>query len=221
MGHARSTRRQWTAVVTASGVLALALSMSPGMLRAAMAQAAGGQLPVSQATCDEFAHSSLLGELDCMRAGHADCPRTDLSTLFGGCSYDDEDRMRRDVGLVDGGPLPSEPVVDAAYARAHPARYPLAAFKNGHEGEVLLTVDVSAEGRALGVSVKKFSDYRDLDSAAMEWMRTLRFTPAMADGVPVVGRVQVPVRFIMGGRTYAPGMGTDIAAEPPEPDAAH
>jgi protein TonB len=43
--------------------------------------------------------------------------------------------------------------------------------------------------------VKRSSGYEILDKAAMEAVERWKFKPAMADGFPVEGEVEVPIRF--------------------------
>lgn len=169
----------------------------------------------SQEACDERAHTRLLDEVECRRNATGTCERRTLAPPMDSCTFTNEDALRRQVGLVEGGALPTEPVMQPQDSRHPVARYPLAAFKNGIEGQVTLRVDVSAEGGTTGVGILRSSRDRDLDRSAMEWMRTMRFTPAKLEGAPVIGRLLVPVSFVIGGRAYSAGMGTDIPALPP------
>jgi protein TonB len=77
----------------------------------------------------------------------------------------------------------------------NPPKYPPAAFRQGIEGEVILIVDVDAQGNVTDVSVEKSSRNRDLDRAAMEAARKWRFNPSTVNGQPAAGRVRVPVAF--------------------------
>ena len=81
---------------------------------------------------------------------------------------------------------------------ARPA-YPLAARLRGYEGMVLLSVDVSAEGRVDGLTVKRSSGYEVLDRSALEAVRTWTFEPARRMGRPVGMRVDIPVKFVLHG----------------------
>ena len=73
--------------------------------------------------------------------------------------------------------------------------YPSEARMAHQEGAVLLSVEVSADGRATEVSLKHSSGYPLLDRAAIEAVREWIFQPAQAAGLPVSSRVDVPVRF--------------------------
>ncbi|NZA26042.1 energy transducer TonB [Luteimonas sp. SJ-92] len=78
-------------------------------------------------------------------------------------------------------------------------RYPSAALRRGESGEVLLRVEVAADGRARAVEVVRSSSSRALDRAAVAAVRRWRFQPALHDGRPVAGTVQVPIDFSPGG----------------------
>jgi protein TonB len=73
--------------------------------------------------------------------------------------------------------------------------YPLASKRRHEEGEVRLTVTVSAEGRPLRVSLSRSSGHPLLDQAAIDAVRTWTFEPARASGVAVTSEVVVPVRY--------------------------
>lgn len=74
-------------------------------------------------------------------------------------------------------------------------KYPAQALRNGDHGTVLVSVEISADGVPSAVEVAKSSGSRQLDRAAVEAVRRWRFRPAMADGRPTSGRVQVPISF--------------------------
>ena len=156
--------------------------------------------PPTQQQCDILAQQRLLDEVDCLRTGQGQCERTDLAGLKSGCSFGNEVALRGSVGLIANAPLPSMPAPDPSQTRVRWARYPLAAFREGREGEGQFLVDVDAQGRTFGASVLRTSGHRDLDRSGLEWIRTLRFIPAMAGGIPVAGRIRMPVKFDIGGR---------------------
>ncbi len=81
---------------------------------------------------------------------------------------------------------------------ARPA-YPLAARLRGYEGMVLLSVDVSADGRVDGLTVKRSSGHDVLDRSALEAVRTWTFEPARRMGRPIRMRVDIPVKFVLHG----------------------
>ena len=89
-----------------------------------------------------------------------------------------------------------EATVDATARNMNPPKYPPAAFRAGIQGQVILVVDVSAEGGVTNVGVEKSARNRDLDRAAMEAARGWKFNPAKCtDGRRVAGRVRIPVDF--------------------------
>ncbi len=76
----------------------------------------------------------------------------------------------------------------------------MVARRLGIEGEVLLEVVVSPEGRASTVRVARSSGYSPLDESALRTVReSWRFHPAERDGKPRESRVIVPVRFQLTG----------------------
>jgi len=60
---------------------------------------------------------------------------------------------------------------------------------------VVLRVDVDATGRPYNVAVIERSGSRDLDRAATDAVRQWRFTPAMSNGQPAPGTIEVPFDF--------------------------
>ena len=82
-----------------------------------------------------------------------------------------------------------------------PPRYPFSARRRGQEGRVVLRVEVDPAGHAADVIVARSSGISVLDKAAADAVRRWRFQPARRGGVPVVGRIEVPILFRLG----APG----------------
>ena len=98
-------------------------------------------------------------------------------------------------------PLPASAAGDRSVPQpvSSPApRYPRAAQRRGESGTVLLRVHVGADGRPVAVDLVQSSHSRDLDRAAAEAVRRWRFRPALRDGQPVPGIVQIPVTFNLG-----------------------
>lgn len=60
---------------------------------------------------------------------------------------------------------------------------------------MLLRVHVGADGVPYAVDLVSGSGSRHLDRAATDAVRKWRFRPAMRDGRPVSGAVQVPISF--------------------------
>lgn len=72
----------------------------------------------------------------------------------------------------------TEPVFNADYLNNPPPVYPQAAKRQNIEGEVLLKVEVSEEGRAGDVSIAKSSGSSILDYAAISAVKRWKFIPA-------------------------------------------
>ncbi|MGY3232967.1 protein TonB [Luteibacter sp. HA06] len=72
-------------------------------------------------------------------------------------------------------------------------RYPMAAIRAQHEGQVILNVTVTQDGDVTGVSVGHSSGDLDLDHAAEEAVRGWRF--AAADSRPSSYTADLPIRF--------------------------
>ncbi|SLN76677.1 energy transducer TonB [Oceanibacterium hippocampi] len=79
-------------------------------------------------------------------------------------------------------------------------RYPFIARRNGQEGRVLLRLRVSASGDVSGIEIAATSGFPLLDKAAVEAVRTWRYTPASRAGRPVEARLEVPVVFRLTDR---------------------
>jgi len=73
--------------------------------------------------------------------------------------------------------------------------YPRLAIKQGIEGDVALNVRVSESGHVAQVSIMSPSGSTLLDNAAVESVRTWRFTPAYRDGRPSETVTTVPIQF--------------------------
>lgn len=73
--------------------------------------------------------------------------------------------------------------------------YPPAALRHGESGTVVLRVDVDTAGQPSAVTLIQRSGSRDLDRAATVAVRRWRFTPAMANGQPIPGSIEVPFEF--------------------------
>jgi len=89
----------------------------------------------------------------------------------------------------------TEPAFNAAYLKNPPPVYPQAARIQNIEGEVLLKVEVSEEGRAESISVAKSSGSSLLDYAAISAVKKWKFIPAKQGEDKVVASVVVPIIF--------------------------
>jgi protein TonB len=79
---------------------------------------------------------------------------------------------------------------------AHPV-YPLVARLRGYEGVVLLSAEVSVDGRVGGLKIKRSSGYTALDRSALEAVKTWKFEPGRKMGKPTGMWVDVPVKFLL------------------------
>ena len=79
-------------------------------------------------------------------------------------------------------------------------RYPRSARLRGHQGRVVLRVEVTLEGAAASVRVASSSGFSELDAAALRAVRRWRFAPARRAGVAVAGAVEVPIVFRLTDR---------------------
>jgi len=76
-------------------------------------------------------------------------------------------------------------------------RYPEDARRRGHEGTVVLSVRVAADGTVIDLRVFRSSGHGTLDRAARGTVRGWRFHPATRAGVPVRGQARVAIRFAL------------------------
>jgi protein TonB len=60
---------------------------------------------------------------------------------------------------------------------------------------VLIRIDVDSSGRPHSMDIIRASGSRHLDRAALVAARSWRFQPALRDGQPVQGSVNVPISF--------------------------
>jgi protein TonB len=75
-------------------------------------------------------------------------------------------------------------------------RYPHYARRQRYEGCADILVDVDAHGSATAVSLHRSSGYQILDDAALEAVRSWRFTPGRdRNGREIKSTVIIPVRF--------------------------
>jgi protein TonB len=84
-----------------------------------------------------------------------------------------------------------------AYKRNPKPIYPQSARQLGQEGTVILTVRVTASGRAAQVRVKRSSGFGALDEAAKKAVRNWEFEPARVNSAGVESDVDVPIRFTL------------------------
>ena len=81
---------------------------------------------------------------------------------------------------------------------ANPApRYPYLSRSREEEGRVILRVHVDKQGRASRIETIQSSGYSRLDKAARKAVKNWTFIPALDDGNPTAGIVQVPILFVL------------------------
>ena len=81
------------------------------------------------------------------------------------------------------------------YGYRREPQYPRVAVRRGYEGTVLLKVRVLDSGGVDEVGIEESSGYGILDKAALEAVKTWRFTPARRGGKAVVSWALVPITF--------------------------
>lgn len=95
--------------------------------------------------------------------------------------------------------LDTEPDYRADYLNNPKPPYPLAANRMGFHGKVVLNVEVLAEGKAGQVLLYQSCGHAILDNAALQTVKTWRFTPARRAGQNVTEWFLVPVVFKLEG----------------------
>ena len=70
-----------------------------------------------------------------------------------------------------------------------------AAMKSAGSGTVVLMVQVAADGKVKSVHVMMSSNVRALDEEAVRTAKSWAYKPAIKNGTPVDGYVQVPITF--------------------------
>ena len=78
---------------------------------------------------------------------------------------------------------------------ANPPKYPAGLAEQGVSGQVVLLVDVSAEGNPTSIEVAESVPAGVFDATAIEAARNWKFQPSLEDGKPAAGRVRIPVEF--------------------------
>jgi len=81
------------------------------------------------------------------------------------------------------------------YAENPKPVYPQEARRRGYEGEVLLRVEVLANGRVGRLEVKKSSGYKILDRSALTAVKQWKFIPANEGNGTIPCWVNIPIKF--------------------------
>lgn len=104
---------------------------------------------------------------------------------------------------AESAPAPAEAPRQARVdAPARPVRsirpdYPREARQRGESGDVVLEMDISAEGTASDIRVVSSCGYTDLDAAAVKAARRARYVPAKSGGEPVASTVRMLIAFTL------------------------
>ncbi|MDR3406262.1 MAG: TonB family protein [Chthoniobacter sp.] len=85
--------------------------------------------------------------------------------------------------------------VSPQYLVRYKPPYPEQARAQRLEGVVLLLVGVDAEGHVTSASIRQGCGHAMLDRAALEAVRSWRFSPGRQDGRAIPATVEVPIRF--------------------------
>lgn len=91
--------------------------------------------------------------------------------------------------------LDAEPDYRADYLNNPRPPYPMVARRMGYNGKVVLNVEVLAEGKAGQVLLHQSCGHEILDKAALQTVKTWKFSPAKRLGQPVTQWFLVPIRF--------------------------
>jgi protein TonB len=91
--------------------------------------------------------------------------------------------------------IDTQPDYNASYLNNPRPVYPMAARRMGWQGRVILNVEVLEEGGCGEINVFRSSGHEALDRAAMNTVKSWRFTPARHAGRPVTQWFKVPVVF--------------------------
>jgi periplasmic protein TonB len=91
-------------------------------------------------------------------------------------------------------PLIVEPALDPRYPFTEP-EYPVSEIRQGHEGTVLLSLQILPNGRVGDVRIEQSSGYLKLDDSAAKEARKWRMKPGTSDGSAMAMWKKVPIKF--------------------------
>jgi protein TonB len=77
--------------------------------------------------------------------------------------------------------------------------YPQLAKKSGWQGTVVIRVVVQTNGMPGEAQIRKSSGHDILDKAAIEAIRSWRFSPAKDGNIPIRSAVDIPINFKLHG----------------------
>ena len=90
---------------------------------------------------------------------------------------------------------PRETAPERIANRSPEPEYPATALRRGEGGDVLLRVNVGADGVPGDIDFVRRSSSRELDRAAQDAVKRWRFAPATRNGKPIPAVVEVPIEF--------------------------
>ena len=122
---------------------------------------------------------------------------SDDGTLNGSGSGGPASGTDRQLGSGNGTGGFIAPYTDASLFQNPKPPYPAASRRLGEEGEVILSVSISADGRVNDARVKRSSGFARLDKSALDTVKKWRYIPARNNGRPVAFRYVQPVRFAL------------------------
>jgi len=99
------------------------------------------------------------------------------------------------AGMSTGGGSGSSNYIPPQFLTRYKPPYPEQARAQRLEGVVLLRVSVDTSGRVTDANIHQGSGYAILDRAALEAVRTWRFTPARQGDRVIPATVELPIRF--------------------------
>jgi protein TonB len=97
-------------------------------------------------------------------------------------------------GVSPPAPVVVEPRIDTRRGLSEPF-YPPGEIRLGHEGTVLLSLHILADGRVGEVKLERSSGFQKLDESAIREAKRWRFVPGTSDGEAMAMWKQVPVTF--------------------------
>ena len=98
-------------------------------------------------------------------------------------------------GMSMGGGGGGSGYVPPQFLLRHKPMYPEQARAQHLEGVVMLLVSVDEEGHVTSASLRQGCGYAVLDRAALEAVRTWRFSPGRQGGRAIPATVEIPIRF--------------------------
>ena len=75
--------------------------------------------------------------------------------------------------------------------------YPRGARQRGEEGNVVVEVEIGADGRCADARVVESSGFMELDAAALKAVKAAKFAPAQSSGRPVATVARLTLNFML------------------------